>query len=444
MSKSVVLLLVLFFIIASSIVKVKPALSSAGDSAENTWVSSARDTFLANSAKANIFPPPPEWPSIYIKSDGSIKPSTAPIQRTGRTYTLTENITNYTIEIQNNDVVLDGAGFSLQGNGIGRGVSLKNIANSTVKNLELTGFRLAVEVLSSSGNNITQNTITDSGLGVYLSSSSSNNTIVGNKLRKCSTGIIAYGSSHNSIVENQIIENDYSGIQLTLGNDNTPSDYANIIRNNITSNKERGIIAWSSNSRIEENTIAKSGTGILLHGQQCSIIGNTIVNNTQGIHMGGRYEHNMIARNLIADNEEGIRILASNNSKIYHNNFVNNLRHVGINLVDRNGSAVKPSFPVAPSLNVWDNGEEGNYWSNYTGRDSNNDGIGDAYHVLDANNLDRYPLMEPFGNIETPDGKDATTSVGKPFPTTLVTAASVATVVVVGAGLLVYFKKRKH
>ena len=34
-------------------------------------------------------------------------------------------------------------------------------------------------------------------------------------------------------------------------------------------------------------------------------------------------------------------------------------------------------------------------------------------------------------------------SIGKPFPATPVAAASVATAVVVGAGLLVYFKKRK-
>jgi hypothetical protein len=35
-------------------------------------------------------------------------------------------------------------------------------------------------------------------------------------------------------------------------------------------------------------------------------------------------------------------------------------------------------------------------------------------------------------------------SVAEPFPVVLVTAASVATVAVVGAGLMVYFKKHKH
>jgi hypothetical protein len=35
-------------------------------------------------------------------------------------------------------------------------------------------------------------------------------------------------------------------------------------------------------------------------------------------------------------------------------------------------------------------------------------------------------------------------SVEVPFPTTLVAAASAATIAVVGVGLLVYFRKRKH
>jgi len=41
MSKSVAAMLVLLFLVASCIVAVKPALSSADDSAENTWVSKA-------------------------------------------------------------------------------------------------------------------------------------------------------------------------------------------------------------------------------------------------------------------------------------------------------------------------------------------------------------------------------------------------------------------
>jgi len=51
---------------------------------------------------------------------------------------------------------------------------------------------------------------------------------------------------------------------------------------------------------------------------------------------------------------------------------------------------------LTPAINIWDNGSEGNYWSNYNGTDSNGDGVGDTPYVIDENNQDNYPLMEQF------------------------------------------------
>jgi hypothetical protein len=57
--------------------------------------------------------------TIYIRADGSIDPSTAPIQRNGDTYTLTDNIFQSdiyatTIVIERDNIVFDGAGYTLR------------------------------------------------------------------------------------------------------------------------------------------------------------------------------------------------------------------------------------------------------------------------------------------------------------------------------------------
>jgi hypothetical protein len=74
----------------------------------------------------------------------------------------------------------------------------------------------------------------------------------------------------------------------------------------------------------------------------------------------------------------------SGDYRIFHNNFINNTRNV---------SAVTAG-------GFWDNGVEGNYWDNYNGSDSDHDGIGDSWLVIDQDNTDHYPLMGMFYSFE--------------------------------------------
>jgi hypothetical protein len=59
--------------------------------------------------------------------------------------------------------------------------------------------------------------------------------------------------------------------------------------------------------------------------------------------------------------------------------------------------------------NSWDDGypSGGNYWSDHNGTDSfcgpyqnetGGDGIGDTPYVINDNNVDHYPLMQPFNS----------------------------------------------
>ena len=129
------------------------------------------------------------------------------------------------------------------------------------------------------------------------------------------------------------------------------------------------------------------GGGIYItNSNRNSIIDNMITNTQYGINLRNS-TNNAIIENPIIENDVGIQFLDdhSNSSVIYHNNFINNSWHQ------------VQSYAV--SNNTWDNGLEGNYWSNYTGVDLNNDGIGDSPHIIDTNNTDNYPLMGMFSDF---------------------------------------------
>jgi parallel beta-helix repeat protein len=118
--------------------------------------------------------------TIYIRADGSIDPPTAPIQRNGDLYTLTDNITNdaadAAIAVEKNDIVVDGAGFRVEGAGVARsyGIYLSGTSNVTIQNLNVTNFDYGIWLYYSSNNSISENNITDNSYGIWLGYSSDN------------------------------------------------------------------------------------------------------------------------------------------------------------------------------------------------------------------------------------------------------------------------------
>jgi parallel beta-helix repeat protein len=149
---------------------------------------------------------------------------------------------------------------------------------------------------------------------------------------------------------------------------------------------ETGILldAYSTYNRISGNRLEGNDYGIncWAYADNNSIIGNNIVaNNLAGVWIAGSSGTN-ITLNTIADNGQyGISLETSSNNTICQNDFINNVNQVY--LYDSTG--------------IWDNGypSGGNYWSDYSGVDSNGDGIGDTPYPIDENNQDRYPLMTP-------------------------------------------------
>jgi parallel beta-helix repeat protein len=239
----------------------------------------------------------------------------------------------------------------------------------------------------------------------------------------------------NVTVRNLTIEEFTRGIRFTDSSD--CHTYHNSLVNN-TFGVEMGYAdeTYSNNNTVSGNFIKGNDVGIrLIHGSSNTISENTITDNDEGVSIW-EASGNTVAWNNITSNKRGVYVETSGINVIHHNNFVDNTN-------DWWDYGLTPwPFQLPFSVNTWDDGREGNYWSNYTGADADGDGVGDTPHELYENNTDNYPLMNLVAIPEF-TGNESTTPAPEPFPTVTVIAASFATIIV-AAGLLVYFKKPKR
>ena len=231
---------------------------------------------------------------------------------------------------------------------------------------------------------ITGFTIQNASTGVHLHSV--RNIIKGNIIKDNYIAVYSIYSNYNEFTDN-IIANNTRGMLI--------DGEGHIIKGNmVTSISGEGIELFiTCNNQIINNTVLRCGYGIgLWHAWACHIIGNTVLNNREGIYMAAGCHWNEIIGNTIQNNSRGLFSSESQHeSWIYHNNFMNNIVQ-----------AISES-----SLDVWDDGypSGGNYWSDYSGVDlysgpyqneTGSDGIGDTPYIIDENNIDRYPLMNPW------------------------------------------------
>jgi parallel beta-helix repeat protein len=288
--------------------------------------------------------------------------------------------------------------------------SNNSISANTVTNHDKDGILLDYSSYNSiSANNITNN----NWLGIYLHSSSYSNSISANNLTNNYYGIELYYSSYNnSILANTITNNNYFGIHLISSSYNTMSG------NNVTNNKYYGIfLEYSSYNSVSANYMANNTYGIALSSSLSNIMSaNTVKNNTYGIELYYYSDSNSVCANNITNNYRGIWLhYYSTNNGVSANNITNNyygieLDYSANNFIRHNNfvdNAAQATVSPLESVNVWDDGypSGGNYWSDYSGVDlykgpsqnvPGSDGIGDTPYVIDANNTDRYPLMNPW------------------------------------------------
>jgi parallel beta-helix repeat protein len=174
----------------------------------------------------------------------------------------------------------------------------------------------------------------------------------------------------NSLVRNVQITNCWDGLYLQRwSNSNT------LIDNTVSDSLFMGIyVSTSSSNVIEYNSISNNGYGLFLD--------STVYEYVIGYEpTGNTVTGNIIIGNTVANSSTvGVYSVEAEGNVFYHNNFADNSQQV---------------YSVN-STNVWDDGAEGNYWTDYAGKDLDKTGIGDIPYVIDENNRDNYPLMGLF------------------------------------------------
>ena len=145
-----------------------------------------------------------------------------------------------------------------------------------------------------------------------------------------------------------------------------------------------------NDSTISNCSISETQEAIEIHMSYWNTVENcSLMNNRESILLINS-KYNTIKFNDIRDNLLGIE--GGEENRIYLNNFVNNSQNVifGIN-VWHSPQPVTYTYNGRAFTKYL-----GNYWDDYIGEDADGDGIGDVPYVIDSNNQDPHPLVEPF------------------------------------------------
>ncbi len=283
----------------------------------------------------------------------------------------------------------------------GSGTMIEASSNASIFENNITansgiGICLAT---SSSYNSVFGNNITQNGWGILIGSSSSYNSVFGNNITRNGYGILLAFASNNSLTGNTVVnstsnffvaggqlEDFVNNVDATNTVNGKPVYYW-VDKQDMAVPPEAGYVALinCTHVKVQNLSLTRNEQGILLvHTTNSTIARNNVTNSFIGILLSFSSNHNSFFENNIANCHYEFEFSDSSDNTLYHNNFINNTEHI------QYGSPEQGA--------LWDNGCEGNYWSNYKGTDTNGDGIGDTPYIIDPYNQDNYPLMNPYWN----------------------------------------------
>ena len=250
----------------------------------------------------------------------------------------------------------------------------------------------------------------ESGIAVTLLQGASGSIVAGIVITNWDQGIFIKNCSDCKIYDNIMSSMGDSGMALEGNNAANNIIYSNTFQDNSIA---INLTESSTSNTIHSNTISLNDIGLDL----VESSGNTIYANT------------------ISENEVAINMSNSNDNTIYWNNFESNTQQV----------IMSNSFG-----NVWDNGypSGGNYWSDYEdiypdAEEIDDSGIWDTPYVIYADNVDNYPLMEPWTQPQPTPVGGISIPVDK-FSLLAPYIALVSTILVATAATAIYVKRVKH
>ncbi len=191
-------------------------------------------------------------------------------------------------------------------------------------------------------------------------------------------GYIALVNSTKITVKGAALTNNYPGILIAYTNDSTIENMD--IRYNYD-----GVLLWHShNNTIRSSIISDNYYDILMRNSTNNVVTGNIISGGYGDTIGINLfycSYNNFTNNKITSCLCGIELMSSSNNTFYHNNIMYN------------------TYQLIPGghLNVWDNGREGNYWSDYQGNDTDGDGIGNTPYLVS----DYCPLIEAWSSVRS-------------------------------------------
>jgi nitrous oxidase accessory protein len=290
----------------------------------------------------------------------------------------------------NSAIVVKGYGFSLKNCsifGAQVAISAEDVQDLVLQNTTMDGCDTGASILQSARVKVAACRITNCkkyGLDIEKSRDVilDNNSIVNN-----TNGGILLKETNGGIIQDNILSTNTFGLSLWNASFNQ-------VRRNRADHNYYGILVTASSNYnnitdnlAEDNSRSEivSGFGIGISLQENSsynmLIRNTAKGNFNGLEISKGCKFNAVYDNNASDNKHGIRLNENRNNLIFGNNFFRN----DINAYENT------------SLNIW-NTTIGNYYSDYTGKDGNNDGIGDQPYSLpgpESRSFDSRPLIRP-------------------------------------------------